>query len=115
MKRFLALSAFAVMATIVAGSAMANDTNVAVSIGVPGQVYVNAQSASHLAMNPGTGRHGAVTRHVPYSHGERRVQDYAPAHVQSAHRQDVNHGAPTRRHEYDGNRRHDRENGRAAH
>lgn len=115
MKRFLALSAFAVMATIVAGSAMANDTNVAVSIGVPGQVYVNAQSASHFPVNSRTDRHGTVIQHVPYSHGERRVQDYAPVHVQSGRRQDVNHGAPTLRHEYDENRRHGRENGRDAH
>lgn len=115
MKRILALTAFAAMTATAAGSAMANDSNVAISVGVPGQVYMNAQSAGHPSVSSREVHREPVSQHGLYSYQERHGQYYAPAHVQSGYQQAVQHGRRPERHEYRDERRHHQERVRYTH
>lgn len=115
MKQILALAAFAAMTVTAASSAMANDSNVAISVGVPGQVYVNAQSGGHPPVSSREVYHEPVSQHGPNSYRERHGQYYAPAHVQSGYRQDVHYGRRPERHQYVEERPHEQERVRYIH
>lgn len=113
MKRILALAAFAAMTVTAASSAMANDSNVAISVGVPGQVYVNAQSGGHPPVSSREVHREPVRQHGPNSYRERHGQYYAPAHVQ--YRQDVHYGRRPEPHQYVEERPHEQERVRYIH
>ena len=108
MKRFFALTALVILVGS-AGTAMAGDHNVAVSIGIPGQVYVDAQSDHHPQpvrvherSDYDHGRHSQPARY------ESRPGHAQPPHHAAAHREERHsrHGHQENRHEYRGHDSH---------
>lgn len=115
MKKLMVLSTFFAVTAIFAGTAMANDNHVALSIAVPGQVYVNAQSGNHAPIYSASTPHEQVRQHSPRYVQERHVQYSAPVHAQSSYQPRNDHGQRNQRHEYAEERRHHREQSRYTH
>lgn len=112
MKRFLALSTLAAFTAGVAGSAMARDNAVAISVGIPGQVYMSAQSENHAH----AGRQDVHREQVyqPRSHGaeNRHQQVIMPVHARHSARHGERYSPREQRHDDHGRRGHE---GRKAH